>query len=229
MRNEKDIALIYRFLDEGLTQDEIKLFRERYKKDPDFAREVRQAIDSIAALQAAWALRQQLEEEELIDIKKPRMINTFWYAAAAILIVIIISGVLLLLLKKPSDPDQIYTMYFTDPDYLMETQVKAFVDTTITQIKPEEIEQASDIEERFTSGIRLMQEEKFIQASEIFRFIIDDKYNLYIEEAEWYIGLCYLKLDKIEDAKALFEKIGDSKSLYQKRAKGLIRKIKNIK
>lgn len=42
----------------------------------------------------------------------------------------------------------------------------------------------------------------------------------------WYLGLCYLKTNQVEEAKKIFEIISDNKSYNNKKASKILRKLK---
>ena len=60
--------------------------------------------------------------------------------------------------------------------------------------------------------------EKFDNAIESFNFVIEDKDNLFIEQAEWYLGLIYLMDNQKKNAVEQFEIIAESDSYYAKQA-----------
>ncbi len=76
------------------------------------------------------------------------------------------------------------------------------------------------------SGISSMEIKQYDHAGKSFSRVIDDKYNMYFEQAEWYLGLCYLVTDKNGKATDLFEKIKEQHSYYSKQAGKILRKLK---
>ena len=73
-------------------------------------------------------------------------------------------------------------------------------------------------------GISYMELEQFDRANGQFALIIQDQTNAFVESAEWYLGLCYLKTDR---SKALrtFEQIEKRKGYYSDDARRILRKI----
>ena len=55
--------------------------------------------------------------------------------------------------------------------------------------------------------------------------IIEDNDNLFVDQAEWYLGLCYLKLNDTEKAIIQFSKISQSNSTYKIRSEEIIKNI----
>jgi tetratricopeptide (TPR) repeat protein len=76
------------------------------------------------------------------------------------------------------------------------------------------------------SGISNMEISEYAKANENFRRIIDHKANAFIESAEWYLGLCYLKTGDVTKAIEIFQAIADSDGYYRKEAKKVLNRIK---
>jgi hypothetical protein len=56
--------------------------------------------------------------------------------------------------------------------------------------------------------------------------VINDKNNLYIDQAQWYLALCYLNTNETDKAKQLFKSIENENGLYKNDAKKIIRGLK---
>jgi tetratricopeptide (TPR) repeat protein len=78
----------------------------------------------------------------------------------------------------------------------------------------------------FYSGISQMETKEYDHAGKSFGKVIDDKYNMYIEQAEWYLSLCYIITNQNDKAIHLLEKITAEKGFYQKEAGKILRKLK---
>ncbi len=57
------------------------------------------------------------------------------------------------------------------------------------------------IDAMFYMGNSAMEINKFDDAISSFKYILKDSNSLYLDEAEWYLSLCYLKTSDITDAK----------------------------
>lgn len=55
------------------------------------------------------------------------------------------------------------------------------------------------------------------------------KDSLFNDQAEWYLGLCYLKSGNTDKAKIIFDKISGQKGYNKEKAKKLLRKLTNVK
>ncbi|MBN1951497.1 MAG: hypothetical protein JW801_09850 [Bacteroidales bacterium] len=81
---------------------------------------------------------------------------------------------------------------------------------------------ASRIGLNLYSGISHMELEEYTEANTSFRKIIDDRSNAFIESAEWYLGLCYLKTEDVELSKQVFENIASGSSYYKADAERIL-------
>ena len=78
----------------------------------------------------------------------------------------------------------------------------------------------------FYSGVTLQETGKYNNAIKEFETVIIDKDNLFIEQAQWYIGLCYLQTNENKKAYKQFKKIAQCNGFYQQQAKAILRKTK---
>ncbi len=78
----------------------------------------------------------------------------------------------------------------------------------------------------FYTGVSLQETGKYNNAIKEFETVIIDKDNLFIEQAEWYIGLCYLQTNENKKAYRQFKKIAKNDGYYQQKAQAILRKTK---
>ena len=78
----------------------------------------------------------------------------------------------------------------------------------------------------FYSGISLQETGKYQNAIKEYETVIIDKDNLFTEQAEWYIGLCYLQTNENKKAYKQFKKIAKNEGFYQQKAQSILGKIK---
>ncbi len=80
----------------------------------------------------------------------------------------------------------------------------------------------------FYSGISYQETGQVKMALESYQRVILDRDNLFIEQAQWYIGLCYLQTENREKAYKQFKRIAANQGYYQEKASAVLRKIKYI-
>jgi TolA-binding protein len=84
----------------------------------------------------------------------------------------------------------------------------------------------NDMQTVLLKGVANFEEKKYPEAKQSFVKVIDDKDNLYIDQAQWYLALCYLNTYETEKAKQLFKIIVNGDGIYKSDAKKIIRGLK---
>lgn len=77
------------------------------------------------------------------------------------------------------------------------------------------------------TGFSYMELKQYDQAIGAFKNIIDQKDNLFIDQAEWNLGLCYVATDNTNQAKQVLTKITNSNTIYNIRAQQLLEDMGN--
>jgi tetratricopeptide (TPR) repeat protein len=78
----------------------------------------------------------------------------------------------------------------------------------------------------FYAGVSLQETAKYQDAIKEYETVIIDKDNLFTEQAQWYIGLCYLQTNENKKAYQQFKKIAKNEGYYQQKAEAILNKIK---
>jgi hypothetical protein len=79
----------------------------------------------------------------------------------------------------------------------------------------------------FYSGVSLQETGKYQKAIKEYETVVIDKDNLFMEQANWYIGLCYLQTNENKKAYRQFKKIAENKGFYQQKAQSILGKMKD--
>lgn len=74
-------------------------------------------------------------------------------------------------------------------------------------------------------GISNYEGENYPVAKQSFKKVIDDNKNYFIEDAQFYLALSYIKTDETEKAIEQLNLIRNSESLYRDKARKILRKI----
>lgn len=82
------------------------------------------------------------------------------------------------------------------------------------------------MESTMLHGISNYEDENYPVAEQSFRKVVYDNNNLFIEDAQLYLALCYIRTDEKEKAIDQLNLIRNSGSLYRKEAGKILRKIK---
>jgi TolA-binding protein len=75
-------------------------------------------------------------------------------------------------------------------------------------------------------GVSEMKNNNFPAAKSSFKTIIDNADNLYIDRAQWYLALCYVRTNEKEEALGQLGSIVNTNSKYRYQAKDLIKKLR---
>jgi tetratricopeptide (TPR) repeat protein len=78
----------------------------------------------------------------------------------------------------------------------------------------------------FYAGVSLQEAGKYQTAIHEYEAVMIDKDNLFVEQANWYIGLCYLRTGEDKKAYKQFNKIARKEGFYQQKAQAILRKMK---
>jgi TolA-binding protein len=87
-------------------------------------------------------------------------------------------------------------------------------------------ERPNDMQTTLLNGVSNFEEKKYPEAKQSFGKVIDNKDNLYIDQAQWYLALCYLNTNETEKAKQLFKIIVNEEGIYKNDARKIIRGLK---
>jgi tetratricopeptide (TPR) repeat protein len=88
------------------------------------------------------------------------------------------------------------------------------------QLKPQ------SMEAKLLYGVSEMENNNFQAAKGAFRSIIVNSDNLYIDKAQWYLALCYIRTNEKEEALNQLMSIINSNSIYRDKARKITKKIR---
>ena len=227
---------------------EEKWLSEEIKRDPALAREVRlrRRTDEILGDREILTLRNKLG---VIEMKKrsaghmrKTALKTVKYAAT-IAFVAILSTAMYFVITPGSSPDKLYSASYeryespgaarsvvNSGNTLMENAIASYsareYDKAIGFLELIINSEKDNMESVFMHGMANMEVHNYPVASGSFTRVMEHNDNLYLEDAAWYLGLCYMMTDNQEKATRQFETIAASKSRYSKKAARLARKLR---
>lgn len=247
---DKNRHLISRYLEGEMDPIEATGFEEALENNPelkeevDLYREVDQAIADTEVLD----LRAQLDEihEELspqlekLTRKSPKRVLR--YAVAASIAVVISLGTYSLFFKKV-DNNKIVSEFYKPYDVTLVNRssndhILPLMREALYKYDNEEYREAVslfreilEVKPEMTasylySGISYMELKEYVNAEKSFIAVIEHDDNLYIEQAEWYLGMVYLLTDELEKAKVQFLKIKLDDGYYKDEATRILKKLK---
>jgi tetratricopeptide (TPR) repeat protein len=248
-RKLKYSQLIERFIAGEMNEDELRWFGKELQSNAELTGELKldKDLDNILLDEDVVEFRRKLisvfneSKQKEATTKIVRMQPRRWQlaAAAAIAVLMIAGGALLLTQQRSYTAEKLFSMYYdTDRTIELTRSGNANIVEAILKFQQKDFQGASllfaeildkdssNIAVWFYNGISYIETNRIDDAVKAFRYIIDDKNNLYVEHAEWYLGLCYLKNEQIDYAVEQFRKIAaDQKNYHNKEANKLLEKL----
>lgn len=83
-----------------------------------------------------------------------------------------------------------------------------------------------DIESVMFYGVSNFEEKNYPVAKESFAEVVDNNDNLFIEDAQWYLALCYIQTGEQLKAEQQLDMIRNSESFYRNDARKALRRMK---
>jgi tetratricopeptide (TPR) repeat protein len=252
---EKDLfELIDGKLSGELSGEELEAFDADLMDDPELMAEfeLHQEIDEAIQESEVIELRKKLDlVHDLTQNKKqPGLLRTILrhklsrIAAASFVVLLIITSLSLYFLRPDSNisNDSLFKIYYQPDAALLirgtnsqnATLIQAFqlyenkeYNTALELFSQVLQTDGENIPVQFYSGISHIELGQYRNALHPFNFIMEHQQNLYVERAEWYAALCYLKLNEIENAVPLFRKISHSNSTYKDKSHEILKSIQD--
>ena len=246
---------IDRYLHRELTAEELTAFELEMENNSDLVAEVNlfQNIDAAIQESDVMALRARLDAINTDIIGEKRKENSFITriprkrlaavsVAASLILLLGINGILR---NNVSTTDGLYGKYYTTyPATGISRASGAGLDNEISKALLQFNEKnyaeslilfraildqdADNPVGNFYSGMAYQETGQYEKAIASYQHVIKTGNNLFVNQAEWYSGLCYLQNDDRKNAIRQFKKIADSKNFYSEKALAILRKLKNI-
>jgi tetratricopeptide (TPR) repeat protein len=236
----KHFDLFYKFVHGELEESELWEFRKKLSSDPVMASEFEQfnqiiqsnkQVGKLEVLDTLNAIHQQNEQPVL-----RKLFIGYYKVAAAAAIILLSAAAFWFVQSKNSDANsQLYAAYFTHENsmFTVRSTISNLEQPVIQGIQYYELKDYNAAVEMFEKapanllaklygGLSYMELEDFDKAKQLFQQIIQHNDNLFIDQSEWYLGLCQLKTNNLDEAKLIFEKISKDNSIYKTKAQKLL-------
>lgn len=243
--NENDIALVERYFDQELSDQEITSFNQRLESDSNFKalfdRE-KMLIHSIRyeGLRNDLGVLKQIEKRASQNNPptKSLRLDSWYFKAAAVIIIVVIAG--RVLLPRQEDSEELFQNYFKPYPNTFEPTLRGSDDVTQRSEAFLAYEQHNyqKAVEGFNEILKNGNEPAVLllagnanlalgnveEAKNNFRILIKDFDDL-DTQAKWFLSLCYLKEGDIDQAKMMLEELGGTEIFYADKAKELLKKV----
>ncbi len=233
------------FLDGNIIDKELILFLKEKEADTELAKEIEFRLEVNEAIRDKdlLELRDKLEQQKgqnsvgypFSHFRKD-LLKTWHLAAASFALILVVGGLWYILSNKPYSTEKLVTKYYKPAHPILQIRsAEANGDNTLNEAfkfyKLNDYSNAlnyfvkleNQITARFYSGICYIELEEFNKAIESFNFVVYDKDNLFVEQADWYLGLIYLMNNQKSKAVDQFNKISASESFYSDQADDILK------
>jgi tetratricopeptide (TPR) repeat protein len=164
------------------------------------------------------------------------MLKTWHLAAASFALILVVGGLWYILSDKPYSTERLVSKYYKPAHPILQVRsVEINSDDALKEAfsfyQQNDFVNAlkyftsldNQITAKFYSGVCYIELEQYERAITSFEFVINDKDNLFVEQAEWYLGLIYLMNNQKALAIDQFKKISGSESYYSSQAQEILK------
>ncbi len=245
MRENDKATIIDRYITGKLEDTELWEFKADMKNDKELEQEVKIRMEMYNTISDnnKMGLLTTLNDISKTKSTKKFMINIYSrqiQAIAASIIVLVVIGASLLSNQTSNLNNDVYSEYFIDEGSLISTRSGISSDNTkvesgIKLYHNHEYSKAlsllesnpENITARLYLGLTYMRLEKYNNAEDQFDYILNHQDNIFIDQAEWNLGLSYMANNKTDMAQSIFEKISTENGAYSIKASEIIKKLEN--
>jgi predicted Zn-dependent protease len=245
--NFKHSASIEQYLANEMAPAERAAFKNELRSNPELARELKlsQSIDSALNREDVIDLRQKLiaaiESSRVTKTEVPVIrMNTrkWWYAAASLIALCAVTATLYLQSSRNVSTDSLFTQYYNSENIVDLTRGDENIVEAVIKFQQKDYNTSSklfksildkdnsNIAVWFYYGIANIETKNYDNSITAFNTIIKQNDNLYIEHAEWYLGLCYLKNNQKDKAIDQFVVVASNPdNFHNQEAKNILDKL----
>lgn len=253
MKEQIDYSLLVdRFMNGELKEDELNWFEDEKRENKSLAAEIRLQYEIGASIleDEEMGLRVQLLkiEKEMTprksrNLKFGSLAHSSAAAVASVILILVIGAWLYFGQVFPVSNARLFDQYYEPYTSLSSVRSGNLAMDNILEVAMQKYEQgefaealplfeqvlindSQDATSRFYQGIAFMETDKFKSAGHSFHSVIEHKDNLFIEQAQWYLGLCYLRTDENDKARIQFERIAMREGVYVSNARKILRALR---
>jgi tetratricopeptide (TPR) repeat protein len=245
--NFKHSASIEQYLANEMSATERNAFKKELGSNPGLAEELKlsQLIDSAIERDDIIDLRNKLmavikaNHTTQAEVPVVRMhTRRWWYAAASLLILCAFAATLYLQPSRNISNDALFSQYYNSENIVDQTRGDQNILEAVIKFQQKDFATASvlfknildkdnsNIAVWFYYGIANIETKNYENSIKAFNTIIRQNDNLYIEHAEWYLGLCYLKNNQKDKAVDQFMTVASNPdNFHRQEAKNILEKL----
>lgn len=232
------------YLDRQISRTDIQEFLDEHQVDPSFAQELALRSEINEALrdknfQDFRRLVQNSFGNQQTSSKfnfQKDILKTWHLAAASFALIMVAGGLWYVLSNKPYSTERLVSKYYKpahpilqfrsaelSSDDALKEAFSFYQQNDFTNALKYFNSLENQITAKFYSGVCYIELEQYEKAISSFEFVINDRDNLFIEQADWYLGLIHLMNNQKSQAVDQFKKISGSDSYYANQAEEILK------
>jgi tetratricopeptide (TPR) repeat protein len=237
-RNLAEDINLFREIDEAIGEKDIMQLRSSLKSIIKFESSHSQSINKIEGIDNS-SLEQAIQQRQ--GILPLRLRNSIWYAAAASVIFLVAFSVIIS--SHSYSVPELYAKFYqpvkTDLGTTRSASMsdESILNLALSQMRIGEYDTAlklftdvltqdnQNVVGNFYSGAIHQEKGQYSEAIKSFTKVVAQGDNLFIEQSEWYLGLCYLGLNQRDNAIRQFRKISACDGYYRQESKKLLERL----
>lgn len=248
---KRDRHTIQKYLDNELSEKDRKRFDAELEMSPEIQAELDlfREVDAALSDSEVLSFRDQLTElrkesgtKTADKQKKPARFTKSWHYAATAAIALLIAIGLASVIDRPLSNKELLKKHYKPYEVALINrsgnnelnlmlqhaeqmyQKGNFEEAVVYFEKVLEL-QPDQVATNLYSGISYFELERYREAGTSFEKVIEHNDNLYIDQAEWYLGLCFLAINETDRARRQFARIASGNSEKREEAAKILKKI----
>lgn len=236
------------YLSENISESEKLKFEQELAVNPKLKQELQFEIELVASLKQEDVIDLRRKMRHVINEEKARArsfgkrsLHSHWYlVAASVTFLILVAGALRLTNPVKYSNETIFEMYYTGEsahnvtrsgsnsnDEAMIKYHEGDFNGALLLFNEILDKDVNNIYVRYYAGLASIETKQNKRAINEFSFIVKNHNNLFVENAEWFLALSYLRDDQPKEAKKILEKISTTTTnTHQNEAKQILKRIK---
>lgn len=235
---------IEKYIDGNMSGAELIWFEKELEGNAQLLKELhlRKEINTAIAETDVMELQAQLKDICTTKRKVTRTLSLRTCLSAAAVVLVAVSIITFNPFKRTYTNQELFNQYYEPYQASMsfrstQPQIDRLLKDAYKNYREQHYESAiplfeaaiekdnTDMASVFYAGMSYMETEQYASANNKFTKVVEARPNLYMEQAEWYLALCYLITDNHQKALNQLTAIANSHSYYAQKAGEILNKM----
>jgi len=249
--HSRSIDEIDEYLNDQMDEEALALLEDELMANSGLADDLafHREVDKAIAEADIMALRTHLQQisrvesdlsNDKLGLVPSRRNNIYWYAAASIVILMLVFSSLMQ--RKSHSDQELYASYYQGYSSSGMASRSALVannglnkalydmdkhdfHSALKCLENIPLTEQNGFTINYYSGIAYQQLGEYNQAINSYSKVVQHGDNLLVEQSEWYIGLCYLRIEERQKAIAQFKSIVSRKGYYRDQSSKILKQL----